>query len=352
MFRNFLSMSIALSCVSVVLMVCNNPTSNTPSLTAPTLIAPSNGASAVAFTPAFSWNSVNGATSYVVQVAIDPTFATGLVINDSSATATSLAVTTVTLPPNSLYYWRVFARNAGGRGPASTSWTFTTKAAEEAGPAAPAGAALILSEGFGGDLSKYEKDYMVTSTDIYPHMQITTAAAHAGTHSITGDSNQTALLYALNSDTRVESGIVGAQFYIMTRNLGEANFTVEIGKNAGSSGGLGKAFGIGFDPNDSLKCKYYDMLGNVTVSDTMLRPIQLGHWYKCVVEVDFTAKTVAYYVDDVKVWSPVLPASDMNFIDRLLVFRGATVERPNYGITPCTQGPQQYYVDDIVFYKK
>lgn len=350
MFRKFLYLTAAVAFVAAGFIACKNPTSP-PALTAPVLSSPLNNASAVAFQPAFSWNQVDGASSYLVQVATDPTFATGLVISDSSAATTSLTITSVTLSPNTVYSWRVLARNAGGRGPASVVWTFTTKEAAEAGPAAPGGATLIMSEGFGGDLSKYEKDYMVTMADIYPHMQITTDAAHGGTHSITGDSNQTALLYALSSETRVEGGIAGVQFYIMAKALGQANFTVEIGKNAGSSGGLGKAFGIGFDPNDSIKCKYYDMLGNEAVSDSMVAPIQLNHWYKCGVEVDFTAKTVTYSIDETTIIK-ALPSSDMAHIDRLLVFRGARVDRPNYGSTDCKQGLQQYYADDIVFYKK
>jgi hypothetical protein len=42
----------------------------------------------------------------------------------------------------------------------------------------------------------------------------------------------------------------------------------------------------------------------------------------------------------------------MSKIDRLLVFRGQTVPRPNYGSADCAEGKKQYYVDDIVFYKK
>jgi hypothetical protein len=224
--------------------------------------------------------------------------------------------------------------------------------ASDGNPAAPEGATLIISDGFGDNLAKWDKEYMVTSEQIYPPMQITNLVAHTGSHSLTTDSNRTALLFSLLPQNRVEQGIVGVHGYIMAKALGQANFTLEIGQNAGSSGGLGKSWGIGFDPNDSIKCKCYDMLGTVIVGDTMVKPIELNHWYKCVVEVDFTAKTITYYLDDAKIWTRTLPTSDMYGIDRLLVFRGQTTERPNYDVASCKEGKQQYYADDIVFYKK
>jgi hypothetical protein len=219
-------------------------------------------------------------------------------------------------------------------------------------PQAPAGATAIYRDGFGGDLSNWDDHYMITVGDNYPHMQISTVAAHGGTHSITSDANKTALQYSLTTDNRVESGIAGVQFYIMAKEKGGINFTVEIGKNAGSSGGLGKAFGIGFDPNDSIKCKFYDMLGSEIVSDVMIAPIQLDHWYNCAVEVDLTAKKVSYFIDDANVLSKDLPTADMGHIDRLLVFRGAYVERPGYVNVDCQEGQKQYFADDIVLYKK
>ena len=227
-------------------------------------------------------------------------------------------------------------------------------ASEEEGdtPKIPDGVTVIYSDGFGGDLSKWDDHYMITVGDNYPHARITTDAAYSGKYSVTTDSNRTALLFSLLPEVRVESGIAGVQFYIMAKENGQANFTVEIGQNAGSSGGLGKAFGIGFDPNDSIKCKYYDMLGNPSVADTMVAPIQLDHWYKCAIEVNLTDATVSYYIDDAIIRTQALPTIDLMGIDRLLVFRGLEVNRPNYGITTCADGPKQYYADDIVFYKK
>ena len=220
-------------------------------------------------------------------------------------------------------------------------------------PAAPAGAKVIYADGFGGDLSKWETNYMINMGDFYPHMQITTAAAHTGTHSITSDSSRTALLYALADSISVRTGIAGVQFYLMAKALDSANFTVEIGKNAGSSGGLGYAFGIGIDPNNSLKCKYFDMLGNPSVKDSMIGAVQLNHWYKCVVEVNFSTKMITYAIDNTTITMAMPATADMSKVDRLLVYRGQTVLRADgYTNDPCKDGPKQYYADDIVFYQK
>ena len=219
-------------------------------------------------------------------------------------------------------------------------------------PQIPAGVTAIYTDGFGGDLSKWDDHYMITVGDNYPHMRISTDAAHTGKHSITSDSNKMALQFSLDDTVSIRTGIAGVQFYIMAKELGQANFTVEIGKNAGSSGGLGYAFGIGFDPNDSIKCKHWDMLGSESVHDSMVAPIQLNHWYKCSIEIDFSTRTVTYSIDDASITMDLPQAADMSKVDRLLVFRGTEVTRSGYGMTMCTDGAKQYYADDIVFYKK
>jgi hypothetical protein len=213
----------------------------------------------------------------------------------------------------------------------------------------PTGATVLFSDGFGGDLTKWESNYMINIGDFYPQMRITTAAANTGTHSLTADSNRTALVYNVVgiTDNRIETGVAGLQFYIMATAKGEINFSVQFGQNAGSSGGLGKQFGLGFDPSDSIKCTYYDMDLMNPQADSMLAPMQLNHWYQCKVEVNFGAaagdpNAIAWYLDGTKVMSKPLPTQEMYGIDRLLVLR--KVGNSN--------GPEPYYVDDIVLYTK
>jgi hypothetical protein len=217
-------------------------------------------------------------------------------------------------------------------------------------PTTPSGTTLVMAEGFGGDLSKWDNEYMVTQFDIYPRMRTTTDAAHTGTHSLTTDSNNTALLYTIPLVNRIESGIAGVQFYIMAKALGQANFTVEIGANAGSSGGVQPAFGIGFDPSDSIKCTYYDMYYpyNNGHGDSLIAPMTPNHWYKCVVEADRSAQTITYSIDDALVRTFPFDTTRVMGIDKLLVFRGFS----GVNNAQSAEGPKQYYADDIVFYKK
>jgi hypothetical protein len=200
---------------------------------------------------------------------------------------------------------------------------------------------VVFSDGFEGDLSNYKPTYMINVNDFYSQMRITTDAAHSGTHSVTSDSNRSALEYDLIPS--IISGIVGVQFYIMAKSSGQTNFTVQIGKNAGSSGGLGKQFGLGFDKSDSVKCVLYNMDDFTPQQDSLLSPIQFNHWYKCVVEINFATNMVTYYLDDAVVKRMSFPAlATMYGIDRLLVFRGIDG----------AEGPKPYYADDIVLYKK
>jgi hypothetical protein len=202
----------------------------------------------------------------------------------------------------------------------------------------------LFSEGFEsqGDTANWRPNYMITVGDFYPQMRITSDAAHTGAHSITTDSNSTALLYYI--DDRIETGAVVAEFYIRANALGQTNFTVELGQNAGSSGGLGKSFGMGFDQTDSVKCTYFDTYTGQ--NDKMLSRIQINRWYKCAVEVNFTAATISYYLDDAKVKSVPRPTQEMYGIDRLLVFRGVGLNGDG------AEGPKSYFADDIVVYKK
>ncbi len=52
----------------------------------PTLLLPASGAASVALNPLLTWASFPGAVTYHVQVGTDSTFATGVVVNDSSVT--------------------------------------------------------------------------------------------------------------------------------------------------------------------------------------------------------------------------------------------------------------------------
>ena len=98
----------------------------------PTLVMPANNAIAQSTSPLVIWNRVASAASYRLQLGLDSTFATGLVINDSTITDTTKSV--VGLANNTRYFWRVRAKNAGGTSAFSTVWAFTTISATPSVP--------------------------------------------------------------------------------------------------------------------------------------------------------------------------------------------------------------------------
>lgn len=93
----------------------------------PVLIAPENGATDQPLHPTLKWERIENAVSYVVNVALDMAFQTGLIT--MSVPATSLQDTVVIgqkLNPNTKYYWKLKAKNIGGFGPESEVWEFET----------------------------------------------------------------------------------------------------------------------------------------------------------------------------------------------------------------------------------
>ncbi len=97
-----------------------------PSLPAPTLSSPINGATDIVTTrPTFDWSDVTGATGYTIQVALTNTFATPT-INAAILTPTSTYTPIIDLPKGKLMYWRVQGRNGTLLGTWSTVSTFTS----------------------------------------------------------------------------------------------------------------------------------------------------------------------------------------------------------------------------------
>jgi len=90
--------------------------------TVPVLTAPTNGATNQLTSVNLTWNTVTGATSYIVQRATNTAFTANLVTNTvttNSHNATGLVATTK-------YYWRVKAKNGCGDSANSNAFDFTT----------------------------------------------------------------------------------------------------------------------------------------------------------------------------------------------------------------------------------
>ena len=85
---------------------------------APEPSSPDNGATEVSLTPALNWDAAGGAISYDVYFGTSPS--PPMVIN---TTATSYSPPALRI--NTVYYWKIAARNFGGTTP-SAVWSFTT----------------------------------------------------------------------------------------------------------------------------------------------------------------------------------------------------------------------------------
>jgi hypothetical protein len=283
-----------------------------------------------------TWNAVSGAASYNLYYAIGATVdKTG-----TKVTGVTSPKTVTGLTNGSQYAFAVSAVNAGGESDISNVMVQTPLVPPDSAVPLPAGATIIFKDGFGEGLTKWDSQYMILVNDFYPQMRIADNVAHSGTHSITSDSARTALVHSI--DPRLETGILGLQFYMMATAAGQTNFSVRFGQNNGSSGGLGKGFGFGFDKSDSVKTLYYDSWDMTPETDSMLAPIQLNRWYKCVVEINFTAQNITWKLDDAVVQTKPLPTNEMYGVDRVLVFRGLDG----------ADGVKPYYADDIVVYTK
>ena len=108
----------------------------------PFLLAPVNGSTSVPESVTVRWLGAPLAALYHLQVGTDPSFTTGLLVNDSLGSDT--ARTIKGLIGLSTYYWRVSAMNAGGTGSYSASHSFTT--------GFPLAASLVYPANFALDL--------------------------------------------------------------------------------------------------------------------------------------------------------------------------------------------------------
>ena len=91
---------------------------------APTLVSPSNGATNQPTNVTVVWTRPATTTSFRLQVGTDSTFASGMVVNDSTLADTFKVMSG--LSNNTKYFWRVNAKNPGGTSPYSVVRSFTT----------------------------------------------------------------------------------------------------------------------------------------------------------------------------------------------------------------------------------
>ncbi len=95
----------------------------------PSSPSPATGSTGVPATPTLTWGAVSGATSY--DVYLGTSASPGL-----AATVASASYSPGSLAANTVYYWRVVAKNASGS-TMSATWSFTTAAATPSVPGVP-----------------------------------------------------------------------------------------------------------------------------------------------------------------------------------------------------------------------
>ena len=99
-------------------------TESAPLPVEPVLVSPADVSTNISLTPTLTWNNVNTATSYSMQVSTVIDFSS-LIVNQTGLTATQTTLST-SLNRITKYYWRVRATNSVGTGNWSAVWSFTT----------------------------------------------------------------------------------------------------------------------------------------------------------------------------------------------------------------------------------
>jgi hypothetical protein len=89
----------------------------------PTLVSPLNRSADVITNPTMHWNTSTGASTYRLQVSTSTLF-NPVVFEDSTISATNKEISP--LINNTVYYWRVMAKNLNGSSTWSSVWSFTT----------------------------------------------------------------------------------------------------------------------------------------------------------------------------------------------------------------------------------
>jgi len=112
-------------------------------LIAPVLVAPADGATVATDEPLLEWSAVDGADVYQVQVSENAAFS-AVVVNEPSVANTA---TTVTLPGEGEYWWRVRAKAGAEDGPWSEIRQFTVALEACVTPGVP----TLLSPADGSD---------------------------------------------------------------------------------------------------------------------------------------------------------------------------------------------------------
>lgn len=175
------------------------------------LILPANNATAQEFTSlVFDWTNATGASSYKLMWDTDPAFGT----NPQTYTGSNSTHTATGLSPNTQYYWRVQAANAGVWGQWSTVWMFTTRSQSQSSLA----------------------DYATSGLEIFPNptdgvFYVKALSTWAGSsYTVIDQTGKTVLSGSLQNDvTQINLQTVASGTYFL--RMGSTNAVFRIIKN-------------------------------------------------------------------------------------------------------------------------
>ena len=149
-----------------------------PLSSGPQLLSPANGAANVEPGTSFTWQALEGALSYRIEVALDAGF-TQVVLMQGGLSGTTYTPTAA-LQTDTIYYWRVTAENPCGETNENQVFNFRTRPGPGDCPAGTTAHTLYL-----GDFEDGALDWADTSTGAY-HWALSTVRAHSPVNSWSG----------------------------------------------------------------------------------------------------------------------------------------------------------------------
>jgi hypothetical protein len=218
---------------------------------APILSSPSNNSINQPTTLPLSWNSVNGATSYDLQLSLTSTFASTVL--DQSGT-TSISQTMSGLSNDVTYFWRVNAANATNESDWSSVWSFKTNFVTPSAPTLvlPSNNAdeqpipLNLSWNSSTNAISYSLQVATSSnfsTTIFSQSEITMAL-----QPMTGLAAATTYYWQVNATNPVGTGPWSSVWSFTTTNAAPgAPVLTSPTNNAQSYGGVNPTYPLGLN---------------------------------------------------------------------------------------------------------
>jgi uncharacterized lipoprotein YddW (UPF0748 family) len=254
----------------------------------PLQVSPSNGALNQRDTVTLIWNTADLASSYILQVSSDPSFAANFIVNGVEVFDTTYAVTG--FEGEKTYYWRLYSKNAGGISSYSQAFSFTTGFPTAPQPANPPHGTVNMPIDLMLDWFQNE------NTSSYGLQVATANTFGAGTlvidvknlmdtlYSVTGLEYDKIYYWRVNSSNQYGTSQWSAKFGFRT----EKAVGIEFEDSNPADYMLAQNYPNPFNPSTQIKfalpeggntsLKVYDMVGN-EVAELLNEDIPAGRYF-------------------------------------------------------------------------